>query len=149
MMTLVSGLLVSTQRKVSVQSQRSTTMLDHWFAIDLLMKDMRQASVPKKSWKKITATEIIWHQNNHDIGWCFEGHSLFRIEGTYNAGGQLWTKRTKNLVSDTIQKVAMCAQYDRSGQYIRGYTVDVSVLANDKPYTIHRVVALQGDGYYA
>ncbi len=78
------------------------TTTNIFMAYDVLMRDIHCAPQNIKWWKKITSTELIWKTEKSDIGWSFDGNTIKRSEGIYNAQRNTWKKRTTSIVARNI-----------------------------------------------
>jgi type II secretory pathway component PulJ len=65
-------------------THRCKSLIALHIASDLFVRDIRMMRNKPYAWKKITTHELIWHNNDHDIGWCYTKNRLERREGTYN-----------------------------------------------------------------
>lgn len=64
-----------------------------------IIKDLKQASIDKDSWKKIEPNYFIAQVNGSDVGWKINKNKLYRITGQYNKSLNRWSKRAASLVS--------------------------------------------------
>ncbi len=69
-------------------------------ASDLFVRDIHHMKGKPYQWKKISQDELIWHTDDHDIGWCCIKKRIERREGIYNNG---WKSKKTSIISSGIK----------------------------------------------
>lgn len=69
-------------------------------ASDLFVRDIHHMKIKPYQWKKISQDELIWHIDDHDIGWCYNKKRIERREGIYNNG---WKGKKTGVISTGIK----------------------------------------------
>ena len=135
-----SYLLVRANSMVFGQGATSNTMINLYVAHDLLARDLRTASAQKKQWKKITASALIWHAAQKDIGWYQEKDTLIRVEGQYNAEKNVWHKKIKSVVAQPITQVAFNVQ---GNKVVECVAFVLKSMRSGKEYLVENTVAIR------
>jgi len=86
----------------TLRARRNMIVVDAYIAHDLFARDVHMAPLDIKEWKKISSSEIIWHYNNQDIGWCYKDKKLIRSEGHYNKQSNTWHKKINSIAAQHI-----------------------------------------------
>ncbi|HLW73228.1 MAG TPA: hypothetical protein VKR54_04210 [Candidatus Babeliales bacterium] len=84
-------------------------------ASDLFVRDMHAMRELPFYWKLITPQELVWHVDDHDIGWCFSHHRLERKEGIYN---KEWKSKTTSVIVSGIEQATFTVE--KAGNEIVG-----------------------------
>ncbi|HLC06905.1 MAG TPA: hypothetical protein VJJ26_01830 [Candidatus Babeliales bacterium] len=107
-------------------------------ASDLFVRDIRTKRGCKYDWKLITPHELIWHQDDHDIGWCFSGNRLNRKEGIYDKG---WKKSTASIIAHGIAQAVFAIE--KNNDHIVGIELSLTSQSNPKSPVICYVAILE------
>lgn len=81
-------------------NKKSLETVSLYGALTHLISSLETAPTNTKSWKRITATEIIYMQDNRDYGWCVVDNRFVNILGKYALREQRWiSKNTYPLIT--------------------------------------------------
>ena len=80
-------------------------------ATDLFVRDIRGIRSKPHTWRHIMPHELIWHTDEHDIGWRYHKNRLERSTGTYNNG---WKSKKTAVVAAGIAQGTFTAEYHKN-----------------------------------
>jgi len=136
-MTWFHGMVVA--HTAFVKKATKTIQLSNVYAAhDMLIRDIRHAPSKSTQWKLCTNTQLIWHQQENDIGWMIHNNTLFRIEGTYDAERQKWCKKKQSVALFDVARISFTKH--SMLEYIKSIKCKLVLLNNE---TIDMQVALR------
>jgi hypothetical protein len=98
-------------------------------ATDFFVRDIHALKNGNYSWKVILPHELIWHHNDHDIGWSFSHNQLERREGIYNGN---WHQAKASIIARGLSRVRF--NPEKEAEHIIGLElVLISECAPEKP----------------
>lgn len=139
MITLFSCHIIVSFIIPSLSTMRKTqSIIALHIASDLFVKDVHAMKNSFYDWKLMTPHELIWHNDKHDIGWCFSNNSLERKEGVYN---KKWTNKTTSIVATGIEKLTFTIEKDDN--HIVGIELALIPIVNKKEPIICYVALIE------
>ncbi len=127
------------------RTRRSMAVTNAYIAHDLFIRDIHMAPLDIKEWKKISSSEIIWHYNNQDIGWCHKNKKLIRSEGYYNKQADRWHKKINSIAAQHINTLTFTVNKQLvSDQFIiKNITVECTITGQGPIHTLTNIIALK------
>ena len=110
-------------------------------AHDRIVQDIRMTQASDIDWGKARMS-FVWPINQKSVGWEIKEGKLFRSEGLYDLGNEIWIRRKKNLVAQNVKKLNFKPTYDTSGKQIIGMTIELQADIDKKPFAVKRSVCL-------
>lgn len=98
--------------------QSNNEAMSLYSAMDMLVRDMRQAPDHKKAWKLLSSESIVWNSRDNDIGWTVKNKNLYRIKGSYDDAQHRWKHQRKSLVAQNVDVSFEIAQKDETLTFI-------------------------------
>jgi type II secretory pathway component PulJ len=97
---LLFSLLGAFAHTQAVEGRTVTEQAQALMAFNMVVRDIRRASVREELWKMQGPHECIWHdeKSTKDIGWCREDDCLVRITGFYNKSEGCWKRKRRDRV---------------------------------------------------
>ena len=129
----------------TLRTRRSMAVTNAYIAHDLFIRDIHMAPLDIKEWKKISSSEIIWHYNNQDIGWCHKNKKLIRSEGYYNKQADRWHKKINSIAAQHINTLTFTVNKQLvSDQFIiKNITVECTITGQGPIHTLTNIIALK------
>lgn len=111
---------------ISNQLDQVHRYIDMAIGFERLTNDLRNASVSKDSWKKLSDKEIIFSHQDKDYGWLIKQDKLLRYSGKFNIKNSSWSKRVISVVMQNITKLKFINK-NKLDNYISGITIETQV----------------------
>ncbi len=129
----------------TLRTRRSMAVTNAYIAHDLFIRDIHMAPLDIKEWKKISSSEIIWHYNNQDIGWCHKNKKLIRSEGYYNKQANRWHKKINSIAAQYINTLTFVVnkQLVSDQLIIKDITVECTITGQGPIHTLTNIIALK------
>jgi len=129
----------------TLRARRNAIVINAYIANDLFIRDVHMAPLDIKEWKKISPSEIIWHYNNQDIGWCYKDKKLIRSEGHYNKQLGTWYKRINSIAAQHINTLTFTVkkQLISDRPIIKNITVECIIADQGYTHTLTDIITLK------
>jgi len=129
----------------TLRARRNAVIINAHTALDLFIRDVHMAPLDVKEWKKISSSEIIWHHNNQDIGWCHKNKKLIRSEGHYSKQSDTWHKKINSIAVQHINTLIFIVkeQLTSNRLIIKNITVECTIADQGSTHTLTNVIALK------
>ena len=129
----------------TLHAQRNMVVVNAYIAHDLFIRDVHMAPLDVKEWKKISSSEIIWHCNNQDIGWCHKNKKLIRSEGHYNKQADRWHKKINSIAAQHINTLTFTVkkQLISDRLIIKNITIECTITDQGPIYTLTDSITLK------
>ena len=147
--TLLTGLCfnwaLTSFTTYTLRARRSMAVTNAYIAHDLFIRDIYMAPLNIKEWKKISSSEIIWHYNNQDIGWCHKNKKLIRSEGYYNKQTDRWHKKINSIAAQHINSLIFTVkkQLISDRLIIKNITVECVIGDQEHTHTLTHFIVLK------
>jgi len=129
----------------TLRVQRNRAVINTYIAHDLFIRDVHMAPLDTKKWKKISSSEIIWHYNNYDIGWCYKNTKLIRSEGHYNKRSDTWHKKIGSIAVQHIDSLIFTVnkQLISDRLIIKNVSIECAITNQGYTHSLTDIVALK------
>ncbi len=121
-------------------SRRSNQQMYFYTAHQAMSRMLERASPAKKSWKKLEDHELVFHDNDRDVGFAFDKKRLIKKTGIYN-DGLGWRSKHTSILAEHIEDFHF--QYDIIGDVLVGISWELMAKHGEKTYTIKQYVCLR------
>ena len=129
----------------TLRARRNAVVINAYTAHGLFIRDIHMAPLDVKEWKKISSSEVIWHYNNQDIGWCHKDKKLIRSEGHYNKQSDTWHKKINSIAAQHINTLtfAVTKQLISDRLIIKNITIKCEIKDQGYVHILTNVIALK------
>ena len=108
--------IVFSVHQLGIQNNQAYAVAQLYATEQQMIRDFERAPAGETDWNCVADTQVVWHAENTDIGWCFENNMLVRREGIYDTEKQQWKKKTTNIGAKNIEKGSFTLSWASNGE---------------------------------
>jgi len=112
--SLTSYVAVTTYTQMLACTTRCAVAVAASCALDVLVRDLRQAPAERSSWKSISDGDYVWHTPQGDLGWQLRTQSLVRTSGIFDSVSHEWQHATHSVIMDNVVNFVCECTYKNS-----------------------------------
>lgn len=99
---LASYLAVTTYTQILVCTNRCSLSVATSCALDVLVRDVRQAPADQSLWKSMQDGDYVWRTYQGDVGWQLRKKNLVRTSGIFDSVMHTWKDAAQSVIVDNV-----------------------------------------------